>query len=385
MRTFEDSVMPRRSYKWGPLLLVCAVAMYAGVLAASPRQSDNKKDDKKKKPEPYSVKRLTQGMGLYAIGPVSPDKQALLLIAERPGQAPNLYHLDLTDFSIKPPLTNLKWGVNNPQWSPDGVTLAFAGFNETASFSEIYTLELKTGKLRRLTTNAFTDKEPIFTPDGKRLLYTTDESPLPDAAFGILHIAAVAVGGGKPEYFTEDEATTIQPGLAPDGKSVLLVKVDDASGRHSLWQYGFDGKPQQSLTARKFARIHSYVANAESGSIVIWGQEQAQQEEDVYVLDFKSREVRALPDPDLPKHNPTVSPNGRRIAFIGPTGSGAQVFLFDSTSGEIQQITSKGMVAHSPAFVSNDRIVFGSDRDGEKELYLVDLAAPTQTQEKKKN
>jgi len=61
------------------------------------------------------------------------------------------------------------------------------------------------------------------------------------------------------------------------------------------------------------------------------------------------------------------------------------VFLFDSTSGEIQQITSKGMVAHSPAFVSNDRIVFGSDRDGEKELYLVDLAAPTQTQEKKKN
>src|SRR6185503_9119430 len=109
---------------------------------------------------------------------------------------------------------------------------------------------------------------PVFTPDGKRVIYTTDESPLPDAAFGVLHIASVPVGGGKPEYFTEDEVSSIHPGISAEGKSVMLVKVEESSGRHSLWQYGFDGKPQRDLTGNKFARIHRYIQSPGRGALV---------------------------------------------------------------------------------------------------------------------
>src|SRR5262249_51943759 len=166
-----------------------------------------------------------------------------------------------------------------PTWSPDGTLVAMGGANEVAAFPDIYVLDMAGGKLRQLTKNGFSDKEPVFTPDGKRLLYTTDESPLPDAAFGILHVASIPVAGGKGEYFTDDEVSSMLPGISPDDKSVLLVKVSEATGRHSLWQYSFAGKPLRDLTGTKFARIRSYRSIRGSGTLVLWAQEQAEQQD----------------------------------------------------------------------------------------------------------
>jgi len=144
-----------------------------------------------------------------------------------------------------------------------------------------------------------------------------------------------------------------------------------------------DGKPQRDLTERKFARIHQYIVNAQANTIIIWGQEEVEQQETIYIMDFKSREMHELPDPDLPKRSPAVSPNGKLIAFVGATGTGSQLFMFDSTTSQIQQVTHKGQRTHSPVFISNDKLLFGSDRDKENELYLLDLVPPPAEEKKK--
>jgi Tol biopolymer transport system component len=103
------------------------------------------------------------------------------------------------------------------------------------------------------------------------------------------------------------------------------------------------------------------------------------------LLDPKSGEVRALPDPDLPKGIPTISPDGKLIAFLSPTDLGVQLFVFDSISGEIKQITTKPGNANSPVFVSNTEILFGSNREkGENEIFLIDLSKPASDEKKKK-
>lgn len=366
------------------LLLAILMAQFSSA-AGAPNQEPKSREEKKeeKKPDAFNVRQITHGMGLYAIGAVSPDKQSILLIAQKPDASPNLYVMNIADHSIRPPLTKLKWGVATPGWSPDGQSIAFAGFSETASFDEIFVLDAKTTTVRQLTKNAFSDKEPVFTPDGKRVLYTSDESPLPDAAFGILHVASIPVAGGKPEFFTEDECSSIHPGIAPDGKSVLLVKVSEASGRNSLWQYGLDGKPQRDLTESKFARIRAYICGAAGGLLVLWAQEEVEQQEDIYLLDPRSGQVRELPEPDLPKHNPALSPDGKLIAFVGPANFGSQLFLYDSTTNQIKQLTFKPGNTHSPMFVSNTEILFGSNRDRESELYLMDLGQPFEEKKKK--
>jgi Tol biopolymer transport system component len=72
------------------------------------------------------------------------------------------------------------------------------------------------------------------------------------------------------------------------------------------------------------------------------------------------------------------------IAFVGPTDSGPQLFIYDSTTAQIQQLTYKPGHTHSPVFVSNNEIMFGSDRDRENEIYVVDLKAPAAEDKKKK-
>lgn len=351
-------------------------------IAQVPKTKDEKKEAKQ--PEPFKVQQITQGMGLYAIGPVSPDKKSVLLIAQKPDASPNLYLMSIGDHSIRPPLTNLKWGVAGPQWSPDGQSVVFAGFNETASFDEIFTLNIKTGTLRQLTKNGFSDKEPVFTPDGKQILYTSDESPLPDAAFGILHVASIPIAGGKPQFFTEDDCSSIHPGIAADGKSVLLVKVSEASGRHSLWQYGLDGKALRDLTETRYARIRNFITGAAHGMIVLWAQEEAEQQDTVYLFDPDVGQAHELPQPDLPKHTPTLSPDGKLIAFVAPSGVGTQLFVYDSTTEQIRQLTFKPAITHSPRFVSNTEILFGSNREkDENELYLLDLSQPVEEKKKK--
>ncbi len=363
------------------LMTPIVLSFVRGAATQEPKTKEERKEEKK--PDAFKAQRLTQSLGLYSIGPVSPDKKSILLIAQKANGTPNLYVMNLGDHSIRPPLTNLKWGVSDPQWSPDGQSIAFAGFNETASFDEVFVLDLKTSGVRQLTKNAFSDKEPVFTPDGKRLLYTSDESPLPDAAFGILHVASIPVAGGKPAGFTEDDCSSIHPGLSADGKSVLLVKVSDASGRHSLWQYSFDGKPQRDLTEEKFARIRKYITGAAGGLIVLWAQEQVQQQDGISLLDPKGGQVRELPEPDLPKRWPALSPDGKLIAFVAPASFGSQLYIYDSSTDRITQLTFKPANTHSPVFVSNTEILFGSNRDGENELYLIDLSQPFEEKKKK--
>jgi Tol biopolymer transport system component len=362
-------------------LVTCHLSLLMLSSFASAQKKDDKKDEKKKPTETLKIERVTQGMGLYAIGPLSPDRKSVLLLAQKPEQAPNLYVMNLTNRSIRPSLTSFRWGAVDPAWSPDGQTVALAGFSESGSFAEIYLLELKTGKLRQMTKNAFSDKEPVFAPDGKQIFYTTDESPLPDAAFGILHVARIAVAGGKSDWFTEEESSSIHPGIGEDGKSVMLVKVSEASGRHSLWQYDFAGKPLRDLTETKFARIHRYLFNPAGGSLVLWAQEEAEQQDNLFILDLKSGKVTDLPDPDQHKRSPALSADGKLIAFISPTDQGTQLFVYDSTTGQIQQLTYKPGNAHSPVFISDHEIMFGSNRDRESELYVVDLTPPP---EKKK-
>jgi Tol biopolymer transport system component len=374
--------------------------------AQDKNKKDDKKDDKKKPAETFVVKRLTQGMSLYALGTVSPDKKSLAYVAAKTGLAPNLYLMNLEDFSISAPLTNLRWGATEPQWSPDGTKIAFTGFGDTGNFSDIYITDLKGGNLRKLTANNFSDKEPVFTPDGKRLLYTTDESPLPEAAFGILHIASVAVTSGKPEYFTDDEASSIHPILSQDNKTMFLVKIEEQSGRHSLWEYDLKGKAIRDLTEDRFARIHKVIFHPTNQTAILWAQRKAEEQDNLYLLDLKNGEVKDLPDPDMPKRTPVLSPNGSLIAFIGAAETGAHLFLYDATSGLIQQLTYKGSNDYTPVFISDEKIIFGSNRDGwmkevtvqttgnksfvkdeaqnDREIYLLNLTIKVEDEKKKK-
>jgi len=111
-RTIVDAKLPAMPAR---LVAVTIAVLAVLISSAQSRQSDSKKEDKKKKSEPFKIVRVTQGLGLYAIGDVSPNGESVLLLAQKPNESPNLYVMKLANHSIRPQQTCFKKGVANPR------------------------------------------------------------------------------------------------------------------------------------------------------------------------------------------------------------------------------------------------------------------------------
>jgi Tol biopolymer transport system component len=81
----------------------------------------------------------------------------------------------------------------SPTWSPDGRLIAFAGMKGGAT--DLWTVDLPTGGLRRLTHDLFADLHPGWSPDGRTIAFATDRftSSLARLAFGEYRIGLLDV------------------------------------------------------------------------------------------------------------------------------------------------------------------------------------------------
>ncbi len=66
--------------------------------------------------------------------------------------------------------------ILSPCWSPDGERVAFSGLS-VAGYSDLYLLDLRSGALERLTADRYEDRDPSFSPDGTRLVFSSDRAP----------------------------------------------------------------------------------------------------------------------------------------------------------------------------------------------------------------
>jgi sugar lactone lactonase YvrE len=109
---------------------------------------------------------------------------------------------------------------NEPDWSPNGRLITFA------SGGDLFTVEPDRGRIRRLTRTPAEESAPTWSPEGRRLAYTTDETGQSDLRVLDLRTNAATA-------LTADAALERSPAFTPDGKRILFVS--DAGGAESIW------------------------------------------------------------------------------------------------------------------------------------------------------
>jgi dipeptidyl aminopeptidase/acylaminoacyl peptidase len=114
---------------------------------------------------------------------LSPDGRWAVLPVAEPAYDDKNQVSDLwivpTDGSSEPRrLTSTKAGESGAAWSPDGKRLSFSTRREGDETPQIYLLEIgQPGEAQRVTNLSTGARNPVWRPDGKALLFTSDVYP----------------------------------------------------------------------------------------------------------------------------------------------------------------------------------------------------------------
>lgn len=219
------------------------------------------------------------------------------------------------------PLATMPGLEMDPNFSADGRFIAFSSEGEIPNNQDIYVRVISQGKDVRVTSNPLADKQPVWSPDGRRIAFLRVAE-----RFGDRHrlIIASAFGGA------EREIARVWGGLdwSPDGSYLAVSDADRDGQPPRIWMIGVDGVERRQMTAPP-----------SNGSLY--------------------------------DTLPCFSPDGRSILFLRwRSGVSSDLFIVDTQTRRERQITFDNRTITGHSWTSDGQeILFVSNRDGHPRLW----------------
>ncbi len=125
-----------------------------------------------------------------------------------------------------------------PVYSPDGKRLLFN--SDRGGNLDLWELERSSGAVRPVTDAAADDWDPAYTPDGSRILWSSNRS-------GNFEIWTAAADGSGPRQLTRDGVDAENPTATPDGQWIVY---NSANPEHpGVWKIRADGTAATQVVA----------------------------------------------------------------------------------------------------------------------------------------
>lgn len=211
-----------------------------------------------------------------------------------------------------------------------------------------------------------------FSPDGKRLLVSSDET-------GIFNAYAIPVDGSPHEQLTDSEESVFVVSYFPNDERFLYSSDQGGNELHHLYVRELDGTvrdltPGDNLTS-------SFLDwSADKKTFFVATNERDPKYFDVYEYSAEDYEREMIYQNDVGLQPALVSPDRRFIAMVKTnTTSDSDIVLHDRKTGETKNLTSSDSIAaNGPDAFSPDGkfLYYTSNEDAEfASLRKMDLAS----------
>jgi dipeptidyl aminopeptidase/acylaminoacyl peptidase len=212
------------------------------------------------------------------------------------------------------PLTSGAGNESSPRWSPDGKRLAYV--SDAGGSAQLYCLWLTTRETAKLTDLTGKAAAPAWSPDGKLIAFAAFVEE-PEKPFVELPAKPAGAEWALPAKVIRDTTYRF------DGLGYLK------SGRRHLFVVPAEGGAARQLTSGPHDHCGARFSGAETPawfpdgkSLVVSGFRgkdagDAPNDSALYEVPLAGGELKRLTDQPGPAHNPTISPDGKHIAFIG--------------------------------------------------------------------
>ncbi|HEX5720952.1 MAG TPA: hypothetical protein VF179_32660 [Thermoanaerobaculia bacterium] len=188
----------------------------------------------------------------------SPDGTRIVFQALRDGNE-EIYVMN-ADGSNQVNVTRHPSNDSHPYWSPDGKRIIFNTNRDTGETDEVYTMQADGTDLRRLTTNDIWDTYASWSPDGKKILLRKRiKEPGIDGEGKPMdfnsEIFVMEADGSGAVNLSRNPAFDGWPSWSPDGRRILFSS--NRSGTFGVYVMNADGSGVQPLMMSQPGEEHT--------------------------------------------------------------------------------------------------------------------------------
>jgi TolB protein len=202
---------------------------------------------------------------------------------------------------------------------------------------------------------------PAWSWNGEWLAYEVNED---------IFVARVNAGviTSQPYQLTSSDDVEESPTLSPDGSQVAFWTVSPEQKTLSIIEV--DSGQSRRVGNYSVMRLHAALAWSPDGRHIAFTPNHDGDEE-IYIMDVKTGELRQLTDNNYRDDAPAWSPDSQQIVFTSAEDGYNELHIINVSTGERYQLT-RGVIGYVPSW-SPDRsqIVFMSNRDMRNEIYAI--------------
>jgi len=236
---------------------------------------------------------------------------------------------------------------------------------------DLYIVSEDGSRLIRLTQTLYDEKDPSWSPDKTKIVYATSTGQLKIVNMSTKETGHIAGDTNSPPK--------INPAFSPSGEQIAYVQLRPASEGDDtdmmIWdletwtlqrvldQYTLQMWPAWSPDAKRivYTSIH---CSGECGRMI----------QELWVTRSEGGWARQLTVTHSFCQQPVWSPDGKKIAFSSDKGGNFDIWILDLAAWKMEQVTFHEGMDVKPAWSPDgNKMAFVSSRSGIQEIWIKDL------------
>jgi len=271
-----------------------------------------------------------------------------------------------------------------PVFTSDGSKLLYQT-NENGNW-DIAEKNLNTGETKFLVQTPAAEELPFINGDGTKLLYTSnadDRRPIDDK-YKVREIYLLDLASGITKNLTESVADDWLPRFSHDGELITFV-----TERGDLRSVPYTDKHSDIFRMENDGDFHTQLTNDEANNggatfgaddSHIYFHSNKNGSYDIFVMKADGAlPMTLIQNPNSNEVNPFVSPDSQYITFFSDQTGSYEIYRARIDGSEIERLTMSPAKNTNPVFSPDSKtIAYHSDQNGNYDIFLINLQSTSE-------